>query len=74
MTYYTAYAIIELLINLTQKGIKMAEEKTIPQKDLPIDEGMNRDDMLSLRYILQHVRGASPSSSAPLTVYTDDPY
>ena len=52
----------------------MAEEKTIPQKDLPIDEGMSRDDMLSLRYILQHVRGASPSSSAPLTVYTDDPY
>lgn len=38
----------------------MAEEKTIPEKN--VGEGLNRDDMKTLRYVLQHVRGASPSS------------
>lgn len=50
----------------------MAEEKTIPQETISINEGMSRDDMISLRYILQHVRGSSPSSVAPLAVYPDD--
>jgi len=38
----------------------MAEEKTIPENK--VGEGLNRDDVKTLRYVLQHVRGSSPSS------------
>ena len=41
----------------------MAEEKTIPENK--VGEGLNRDDMTTLRYVLQHVRGSSPSSYSP---------
>lgn len=48
----------------------MAEERTIPKHE--VGEGLNRDDMTSLRYVLQHVRGASPSSMSPSLLVADD--
>ena len=44
----------------------MAEEK--PSISKPVDDVsvMSRDDMRALEYVLQHVRGSSPSSMLPL--------
>ena len=44
----------------------MAEEK--PSISKPVDDVsvMSREDMRALEYVLQHVRGSSPSSMLPL--------
>ena len=48
----------------------MAEERTIPKHE--VGEGLNRDDMTTLRYVLRNVRGSSPSSMNLLQVFADD--
>lgn len=47
----------------------MAEERTIPKHE--VGEGLNRDDMVTLRYVLHNVRGSSPSSMSLLHI--EDP-
>lgn len=44
----------------------MAEERTIPSPE--VSEGLNRDDIKTLRYVLQHVRGSSPSSMSLFSI------
>lgn len=41
----------------------MAEEKIVPKHQ---QSDLSRDDMNALSYVLQHVKGASPSSFSPL--------
>lgn len=50
----------------------MAEEK--PTISKPVDDvsAMSRDDMSALEYVLQHVKGASPSSMLPLAMDFDE--
>lgn len=43
----------------------MAEERIVPKHET--DE-LSRDDLKSLGYVLQHVRGSSPSSMLPLSM------
>lgn len=47
----------------------MAEERIIP-KEVQFDTSaaLSRDDMSALSYVLQHVRGVSPSSMSPLSL------
>lgn len=44
----------------------MAEDSKVP-KHQQFDE-LSRDDMSALSYVLQHVRGSSPSSMSPLFI------
>lgn len=46
----------------------MAEEQIIPKHE---QDDLSRDDMTALSYVLQHVRGASPSSMALLVADND---
>jgi hypothetical protein len=50
----------------------MAEEK--PTITKPVDDvnAISRDDMSALEYVLQHVRGSSPSSLTPMMAEFDD--
>lgn len=52
----------------------MAEERIQPKHENDPSEILNRDDMRALNYVLQHVRGSSPSSMSFLTVdeYDDE--
>ncbi len=43
----------------------MAEEKITPKHEIEINE-LNRDDVSALGYVLEHVRGSSPSSMTRL--------
>lgn len=61
-----------MLIHLTQKGRIMAEEKATRKYQPGPDDGMTRDDILSLRYILRNVKGSSPSSFIGLAVESDE--
>lgn len=46
----------------------MAEERIVPKHEVDPSDVLSRDDMKALRYVLQNVRGASPSSMSALTV------
>lgn len=52
----------------------MAEERIIPKHESDPGDGMSRDDMKALNYVLQHVRGSSPSSMSMLNIdeYDDE--
>lgn len=52
----------------TKKENNMAEEQIIPKHE---QDDLSRDDMSALSYVLQHVRGASPSSMALLVADND---
>ena len=43
----------------------MAEERIVPKHEI---DDLSRDDISTLGYVLQHVRGASPSSALPLSI------
>ena len=43
----------------------MAEEKIIPPHEL---NDLSRDDVSALSFVLQHVKGSSPSSLSPLSI------
>lgn len=47
----------------------MAEDKIIPKHQY--DE-LSNDDVSALSYVLQHVKGASPSSMSPLSIDETD--
>ena len=55
-----------------KKEIIMAEEK--PTITKPVDDvnAISRDDMSALEYVLQHVRGSSPSSLTPMMAEFDE--
>lgn len=50
----------------------MAEERITPKHQVDPIDAMSRDDHTALRYVLQHVRGASPSSMSLLTIEDSD--
>lgn len=41
----------------------MAEEQIVPKHE---QDALSRDDVSALSFVLQHVKGASPSSLSPL--------
>ncbi len=43
----------------------MAEDKKTPKHQ---DNDLTRDDVRALSYVLEHVRGSSPSSMLPLSI------
>lgn len=45
----------------------MAEEQKLPKHETDPSDILSRDDMSALKYVLQHVRGSSPSSVSLLT-------
>ena len=45
----------------------MAEERIVPKHETDPDDILSRDDMNALKYVLQHVRGSSPSSVSLMT-------
>lgn len=47
----------------------MAEERIVPKHEEP--DFLSRDDVSALGYVLQHVRGASPSSMQLTTAYDE---
>lgn len=55
---------MKTVITLTQKGIKMAEEK--PNASTTSQALLSADDVSALEYVLRHTKGASPSSMTPL--------
>lgn len=46
----------------------MAEERLIPKHE---QNDLSRDDVSALGYVLEHVRGASPSSMQLTTAYDE---
>ena len=65
MTNRYAYATMKAESYVTQKGKIMAEDKIVPKHE---QGDLSRDDVSALSYILQHVRGSSPSSVSPLSL------
>lgn len=43
----------------------MAEEQIVPKYE---QDELSRDDVRTLSFVLQHVKGASPSSMSPLAI------